>query len=1707
MSDIPRSPTSRADVQAPRSPPAVEIVSEKRVLSKTAPLPSSSSSADDLRSSLPRLELQNLLILIPLNQNGIPAPPSEREQLLVESVQSFLQVERIRRSKDPVAIKRPLRSVLILTANQSAQRCLFLFSSHGELSTIRHGTPQASSDCALDTLLAQNDVVITKPQIALGHARTNKLHLRRVSLLLIDQAEEAGLRSHPCAVLIRDYCRSLPRSRRPRILAIARVNLNRLMLYPIEYNLMSRSIFETSHDVLWSPCYGNSARESHGGLIDIENIKYTVHSEQSSHEMRGQRYEDSMAGVAAANGAMKLGNDELMLLEREIGDLGIALLLKASARRRRRSRRRPGRSSSSRFLATPTTMLGEGDFVGLSEKVFYLIRELQFVYACSTQSHPLSVVIHAGHPIVACALAEVLRSIPMFRALNIQPVLGHVKSDLHQYSSAQKAEGQWQGEETDDEGVAGLAAGVVQILIVADTYLSQGRTQRPLAPTPLVIRFDGSLADPNIDGGGGRCRVIVFRQRRILNEEDRIPHEQGRAQVGAAYARPNGVPNGTANDVIDIPDDDDGNEDSKRRQLEKTGDALALHSREIMHPRKRRRSLGSSQNWGTRQPSSQWTSGERHESKRGSDLDKTTTFTCRPAAALLGPDLHTANSCYQYSVVLYNDMPSADSPSSPAEARCSGIEDFMFLFSQKLSQDELLVCLKDSFFGIGSTISATGCAKLFYHGQVNLSHRQIALGREYGKVLFPFLMHSVQKSNFVWEEDLGSKTSLERGRGRKFCRMYLILPVNTTEASSPRKQCNETRNEHVETCDNEKRGENSMRRAGKEVLRKYFRSDDQGLVHEDHDLKREREIDWENVRKVIELQDEEVREIEGRKCDSLSSDRLKELEGAILYSSMSSEFFILSGKLQENISPLCEVTRSRKFPLRDDGTIIPHDDLRHLVNVHITDKTMAKQAEAAKQNLSQEDETTELIDLTTDAPPKAESPTSNEKLSPVKWCMNKNFFVPKERENPRKRRRVRSSFSGLKQFDAERNVRKQRKFWIGDVRYSLETYMKKYFPQGLKDLTQPLLMGVRPKARTLMDLCDLVQGVSQLQLCERSVANSRDTRYLVPELCRKHPTSHGFLFVPAVALLLEHHLAVCELRDLLFKKTGMRCDLGLLTKSVTSTGVSQIANYERLEFLGDALLKLSSTVRVFTRFPHDPEGKMHTKRKHLVCNLRLFNIGKDVGLQNYYRNKKTEVDEWKPPGTDIGGRAQLITVKGLADVVEALCGAFFLHGATSVSEETFQNQAFDLDKDGDSSDWIIDLCNISDDDDDLKDQKELAENKRIPGEAKEEPVLVSQEVETKSKEPNVNHPFSSVSVERGYVSGYKLLEAFRVFDDVEPSHSEMLLAAAHAMHAEGTPAPTEISPAAFPYDERIATPLTPWEDHFGIIEKNIGYIFKRRPLLVCALTHSSYHQHKRHAELETFQRLEFLGDAIADFFVVRYLYEMYPELDPGKLTDLKSNVVSNEAFARTSITLGLHNFLYMSSDKLARDVQEFAATVDQDLTQEDELGGHGAFKRNLGELAAPKILGDVFEAILGAVYVDSGLRHAWKVCMNLLRDSLRINADPSREDLHPVIELNDLVMKEWKLGCIPRYEAIKGGRRSARYSIVSVYILEEKIAIGKGSKWKRAKLQAAVKALKRLRAGEGNSNSDGAMLRKRLQKRSMNHRVRANRERNAYDSR
>jgi len=111
-------------------------------------------------------------------------------------------------------------------------------------------------------------------------------------------------------------------------------------------------------------------------------------------------------------------------------------------------------------------------------------------------------------------------------------------------------------------------------------------------------------------------------------------------------------------------------------------------------------------------------------------------------------------------------------------------------------------------------------------------------------------------------------------------------------------------------------------------------------------------------------------------------------------------------------------------------------------------------------------------------------------------------------------------------------------------------------------------------------------------------------------------------------------------------------------------------NYERLEFLGDTFLKMSTTIAIYTLIPDKDEFAYHVERMCLVCNRNLFNNALEVKLEEYIRSMSFNRRTWYPEGlnlkkgkrTDTGTRRHMLADKSIADVCEALIGAAYLTG-------------------------------------------------------------------------------------------------------------------------------------------------------------------------------------------------------------------------------------------------------------------------------------------------------------------------------------------------------------------------------------------------------------------------------------------------------------
>ncbi|MEJ3404198.1 ribonuclease III [Rathayibacter sp. YIM 133350] len=200
-------------------------------------------------------------------------------------------------------------------------------------------------------------------------------------------------------------------------------------------------------------------------------------------------------------------------------------------------------------------------------------------------------------------------------------------------------------------------------------------------------------------------------------------------------------------------------------------------------------------------------------------------------------------------------------------------------------------------------------------------------------------------------------------------------------------------------------------------------------------------------------------------------------------------------------------------------------------------------------------------------------------------------------------------------------------------------------------------------------------------------------------------------------------------------------------------------------------------------------------------------------------------------------------------------------------------------------------------------------------------------------------------------------------------------------------------------------------------------------LLELALTHRSYAY--EHGGIPTNERLEFLGDSVLGQAVTVMLYRDHPELSEGDLAKRRASLVSSVALSEIADGLGLGRFI-----RLGRG--------------EAQTGGR----------AKPSILADTVEAIIGAVYLDSGQDAATRFVLELIQPLL---ADPARfgAAMDPKTSLQESAAR---IGAsAPVYVLTESGPDHAKIFLATVSV-GETIATGEGTSKKNAEMAAALQA-------------------------------------------
>lgn len=222
-------------------------------------------------------------------------------------------------------------------------------------------------------------------------------------------------------------------------------------------------------------------------------------------------------------------------------------------------------------------------------------------------------------------------------------------------------------------------------------------------------------------------------------------------------------------------------------------------------------------------------------------------------------------------------------------------------------------------------------------------------------------------------------------------------------------------------------------------------------------------------------------------------------------------------------------------------------------------------------------------------------------------------------------------------------------------------------------------------------------------------------------------------------------------------------------------------------------------------------------------------------------------------------------------------------------------------------------------------------------------------------------------------------------------------------------------------------------DKLTALETLLQVTFRDRSLLLRAVTHHSCCPET--AVRDSYDTLEFLGDAIIGSHVVEHIYRSFPNASEGEMTSLKSEVVSRRVLARVGQKLGLFPHIRVDIDNL----------------------------RTFNERSRDSLCADVLEAIVGAIQIDQGaeVTHAF-----IARTIFPMVTQLSQQslDTNPKGRLQKIVLL--RSGNLPRYRVLEqSGRNNDRVFTVGVFEHDVLLGLGKASSIKEAGRLAARQAL------------------------------------------
>ncbi|KAI8154629.1 Dicer-like protein 2 [Colletotrichum sp. SAR 10_65] len=487
--------------------------------------------------------------------------------------------------------------------------------------------------------------------------------------------------------------------------------------------------------------------------------------------------------------------------------------------------------------------------------------------------------------------------------------------------------------------------------------------------------------------------------------------------------------------------------------------------------------------------------------------------------------------------------------------------------------------------------------------------------------------------------------------------------------------------------------------------------------------------------------------------------------------------------------------------------------------------------------------------------------------------------------------------------------------------------------------------------------------------------------------------AHFGVLIPSILHRIETCLVAKELSTTLLRPLAID-DWSLVHTAISAGSAAEPTNYERLEFLGDSILKFSATINVAALNPDWPERLLSFKKDSIVANSTLCKAAIKHGLDRFILTKPFTGQKWRPiyvedvlkRGEDTSTRR--ISTKTLADIVEALIGASMIDGG----EDGGLSKALDC-----------------------------------------------------------------MSIFLQQIKWRRIDDCRQLLYDVAPNNVEL---------------PSTLKP----------------------LEQLIGYEFDKKSLLIQSMTHASSNFGN---PLGCLERLEFIGDAVLDYIIVNRLFSIRPHLSHQSMHLLKTAVVNGDFLGflsleqsveqeevvigeirdkvpelkRSRFALPLWKFMRHQSSAVGLEqinIEKRHAEMRGPIIDAMEHGATYPWAL-LARLQLRKFYSDIFESLLGAVWVDAG---DMKVCEQvverfgilgcldrILRDSVHC--------LHPKEELGHLADKE-SVQYVLSYKELENRERelSCKVMVGTRCVVE----VDKGVTKDEVKVKAAEAAVRILKA-------------------------------------